>query len=146
MSRAGHDKLIAGNRKSSKPAAVISLGPYLSNSEKLPAAVAIALLCVGSCTPQQPLPGRLQLSNPNFPMINVEAVITANPDCEARDDGYISTLEFAMPNNSTKFIDAPPGADVCWRSDRNPGRPVPGRWSRWDRAFLAPGRLVNADL
>ena len=146
MTRAGHDKLIASDRKSSKAAAAISLGPYLSNSEKLLALMALVLLCDGSCAPQPPGPGRLQLSNPNFPMINVEAVITANPDCEARDDGYISTLEFAMPNNSTKFIDAPPGADVCWRSDRNPGRPVPGRWSRWDRAFLAPGKLVNADL
>jgi hypothetical protein len=111
------------------------------------ASLAVALLCAGSCTsPQPPLSGRLQLSNPDFPIINVEAVITANPDCDARDNGYVSTLEFAMPNNSTKFIDAPPGADVCWRSDRNPGRPVPGRWSRWDRAFLAPGRLVNANL
>ena len=118
----------------------------MSSLKKLLALMALVLLCDGSCAPQAPVPGRLQLSNPNFPMINVEAVITANPDCEARDDGYISTLEFAMPNNSTKFIDAPPGADVCWRSDRNPGRPSPGRWSRWDRAFLAPGRLVNANL
>jgi hypothetical protein len=110
--------------------------------------VAIALLCAGSCAPQPPapLPGRLQLSNPDFPMINVEAVITANPDCDARDGGYISTLEFPMPNNSTKFIEAPPGADVCWRSDRNPGRSVPGRWSRWDRAYLVPGKLVDATL
>jgi hypothetical protein len=90
--------------------------------------------------------GTLRLSNPNFGLINVEAVITANPDCGARDDGYVSTLEFTMPNNATKFIEAPPGADVCWRSDRNPGRPVPGRWSRWDRAFLVPGRLVDAAL
>jgi hypothetical protein len=51
-----------------------------------------------------------------------------------------------MPNNATKFIEAPPGADVCWRSDRNPGRPVPGRWSRWDRAYLLPGKLVDATL
>ena len=72
-------------------------------------------------------PGWLLLSNPDFPLINVEAVITANPDCDARDAGYISTLEFTMPNNATKFIDVPPGADVCWRSDRNPGRPSPGQ-------------------
>jgi hypothetical protein len=88
----------------------------------------------------------LRLSNPNFGLINVEAVITANPDCGARDDGYVSTLEFTMPNDATKFIEAPPGADVCWRSDRNPGRPVPGRWSRWNRAFLIPGRLVEATM
>ena len=108
--------------------------------------LAMVLLCAGSCTPQPPLPGRLQLSNPNFGLINVEAVITANPDCGAREAGYVSTLEFTMPNNGTKFIDAPPGADVCWRSDRNPGRPVPGRWSRWDRAYLVPGKLVDATL
>jgi hypothetical protein len=120
----------------------------VSTAPNLLALLAIIVLCAGSCAPQPavPLPGRLQLSNPNFGLINVEAVITANPDCAARDDGYVSTLEFTMPNNATKFIEAPPGADVCWRSDRNPGRPVPGRWSRWDRAFLVPGRLVNATL
>lgn len=108
--------------------------------------MAIVLLCAESCAPPAPLPGRLQLSNPNFGLINVEAVITANPDCAAREDGYVSTLEFTMPNNATKFIDAPPGADVCWRRDRNPGRASPGRWSRWDRAYLVPGRTIGASL
>jgi hypothetical protein len=121
-------------------------GFQLSTIGRLSAFSAIALLCVGSCTPQPPIPGRLQLSNPNFGLINVEVVITANPDCGARDAGYVSTLEFTMPNSATKFIEAPPGADVCWRSDRNPGRPVPGRWSRWDRAYLVPGKLVDATL
>jgi hypothetical protein len=106
----------------------------------------IVLLCAGSCAPQEPGPGRLLLSNPNFPLINVEAVVTANPDCDARDSGYVSISGFVMPNNSTRFIDAPPGADVCWRHDRNPGRPVPGRWSRWDRAYLFPGRTIDATL
>jgi hypothetical protein len=106
----------------------------------------LVLLCAGSCAPQAPGPGRLLLSNPDFPLINVEAVITANPDCDARDDGYISTLEFTMPNNATKFIDVPSGANICWRSDRNPGRPTPGRWSRWDRAFIVPGRTISANL
>jgi hypothetical protein len=106
----------------------------------------IVLLCAGSCAPQVPEPGRLLLSNPDFPLINVEAVITANPDCEARDSGYVSTLVFTMPNNATKLIDAPPGADVCWRRDRNPGRAAAGRWSRWDRAFLVPGRTIDATL
>jgi hypothetical protein len=120
----------------------------LSTARNLLALLATVLLCAGSCAPQPsaPLPGRLQLSNPDFGLINVEAVITANPDCAARDGGYVSTLEFTMPNNATKFIEAPPGADVCWRSDRNPGRPVPGRWSRWDRAYLVPGKLVDATL
>jgi len=111
-----------------------------------PRILPIVLLCTGACAPQAPGPGRLLLSNPDFPLINVEAVITANPDCDARDDGYISTLKFTMPNNATKFIDVPPGANICWRSDRNPGRPVPGRWSRWDRALLVPGRTISANL
>jgi hypothetical protein len=106
----------------------------------------LVLLWAGSCAPQAPEPGRLLLSNPDFPLINVEAVITANPDCEARDSGYVSTLVFTMPNDATKFIDAPPGADVCWRRDRNPGRASPGRWSRWDRAYLVPGRTIGASL
>ena len=106
----------------------------------------IVLLCAGSCTPEAPGPGTLLLSNPDFPLVNVEAVITANADCDSRDDGYVSTLEFTMPNSSTKFIDVPPGADVCWRSDRNPGRPTPGRWSRWDRAYLVPGKTISANL
>ena len=106
----------------------------------------IVLLCVGSCASQAPGPGRLLLSNPDFPLTNVEAVITANPDCDARDNGSISTLEFTMPNNATKFIDVPAGANICWRSDRNPGRPVAGRWSRWDRAFIVPGRTISANL
>ncbi len=59
----------------------------------------LVLLCAGSCAPSPPQPGKLLLSNPDFGLINVEAVITANPDCAARDVGYISTLEFTMPNN-----------------------------------------------
>jgi len=121
-------------------------GFQLSTERKLLAVLAVLSLSAGSCAPQSPLPGRLQLSNPNFGLINVEAVITANPDCAARNDGYVSTLEFTMPNNATKFIEAPPGADVCWRSDRNPGRPAANRWSRWDRAFLVPGKLIDATL
>jgi hypothetical protein len=111
-----------------------------------PLLLPIVLLCVTSCAQQVPQAGRLQLSNPNFPLINVEVVLTANPDCAARDAGYVSTLAFMMPNDATKFIDVPPGADACWREDRNPGRPVPGRWSRWDRAYVRPGETVDATL
>src|SRR6516164_4331058 len=122
-------------------------GSRLSTVRKLPGVLAVLALGAGSCAQPQPSsPGMLRLSNPNFGLINVEAVITANPDCGARDEGYVSTLEFTMPNDATKFIEAPPGADVCWRSDRNPGRPVPGRWSRWNRAFLIPGKLIDATL
>ena len=105
-----------------------------------------AVLVLSACSSGSSHTATLTLVNPTWERVNVEAVITANPDCDARDEGYVSTLEFTMPNNSTKFIDVPPGANVCWRSDRNPGRPSPGRWSRWDRAFIVPGRTISANL
>lgn len=111
-----------------------------------PTFLPIVLLGAAACTPQPVQPGSLLLSNPHFGPTNVEAVITANPDCGARDAGYISTLEFLIPTNATKFIDVPPGADVCWRRDRDPAHPVAGAWSAWDRAYLAPGKAIDANL
>ncbi|HEY1299548.1 MAG TPA: hypothetical protein VGF07_03575 [Stellaceae bacterium] len=107
---------------------------------------AFALLCAAGCTPPPVQPGALQLSNLNFGPTHVEAVITANPDCAARGPGYLSTLEFLLPPNSTKLIGAPPGADICWRRDRDPGQPVAGEWSPWGRAYVAPGRRIDANL
>ena len=88
--------------------------------------LAIVLLCAGSCAPQAPGPGRLLLSNPDFPLINVEAVITANPDCDARDDGYVSTLEFTMPKtlpNSSirRRARMSAGAEIETLGDQLPG-------------------------
>jgi hypothetical protein len=108
--------------------------------------VGLGLLCAAACTPPPVQPGSLLLSNPHFGPTHVEAVITTNPDCAARDNGYVSTLAFELPNDATKFLDAPPGADVCWRRDRDPSQPVAGQWSRWDRAYLAPGRTLDANL
>ncbi len=107
---------------------------------------AIVLFCVSACAPQPPQPGTLLLSNPNFGSTNVEAVITANPDCGARGPGYVSTLEFVLPTNATKFIDVPPGTEVCWRRDRDPSQPVAGQWSGWDRAYVEPGTTIDANL
>jgi len=113
---------------------------------KLPVLPAIVLFCVSACAPQPPQPGTLLLSNPNFGSTNVEAVITANPDCSARGPGYVSTLEFVLPTNATKFIDVPPGTEVCWRRDRDPSQPVAGQWSGWDRAYVEPGTTIDANL
>lgn len=103
--------------------------------------------CVAACAPQQPpQPGTLLLNNPHFGSINVEAVITSNPSCASRGPGYVSTLEFVLPNDATKIIDVPPGAEVCWRRDRDPNEPVTGQWSDWDRAYVAPGASIDANL
>lgn len=108
--------------------------------------LAIVLFWAAACAPQPVQPGTLSLSNLNFGPTNVEAVITANPDCGARGLGYVSTLEFVLPNDATKFIDVPPGAEVCWRRDRDPSQPVAGQWSGWDRAYVAPGTTIDANL
>ncbi len=111
-----------------------------------PTLLAIVLFCAAACAPQPVRPGILLLSNPHFGPTNVEAVITANPDCAARGPGYVSTLEFLLPSDATRFIDVPPGAEICWRRDRDPNQPVAGQWSPWDRAYVAPGTTIDANL
>jgi hypothetical protein len=109
--------------------------------------LAILLFCAAACAPQQPAqPGTLLLSNLDFGPTNVEAVITANPDCAARGPGYVATYEFILPSNATKIIDVPPSAEICWRRDRDPTQPVAGQWSGWDRAYVAPGTTIDANL
>ena len=107
----------------------------------------MALLCVAACAQQAPpTPGTLLLNNPHFGATHVEAVITANPDCSSRGPGYVSTLEFVLPNDATKIIDVPAGSEICWRRDRIPDQPGAGEWSDWDRAYVAPGGTIEADL
>jgi hypothetical protein len=109
----------------------------------------IVLFCITACAPrpEPPAPpGTLLLNNPHFSPLNVEAVITSNPDCASRGPGYLSTLDFVLPNNATKIIDVPPGDEVCWRRDRDPEQPVLGEWSNWDRAYVAPGETIQANL
>jgi hypothetical protein len=110
-----------------------------------PKLVFLALL-TAACAPPPVTPGTLLLSNPHFGPTNVEAVITANADCGARGPGYVSTLRFVLPNNATRIVEVPAGSDICWRRDRDPEQPVAGEWSSWDRAFVAPGTTIDANL
>jgi hypothetical protein len=103
------------------------------------------LLGAAGCVPG-PGPGTLLLSNIDFGPTRVEAVVTANPDCSVRDDGYVGTGAFVLPVRGTRFIAAPPGADVCWRRDLDPDNPAAGKWTDWARAYLAPGRIVDSTL
>ena len=107
----------------------------------------IVVLAFAACAPQQPLqPGTLLLSNPHFRSTHVEAVITSAADCASRGPGYVSTFAFVLPNDATKMIDVPPGSEICWRRDRDPDEPAAGRWTDWDRAYVAPGSTVDANL
>ena len=88
----------------------------------------------------------LTLKNPDWERVNVEVVITKRTDCNARDAGYIATKELVMRKDKSETIDVPEGANVCWRHDRNPDKPVAGAWSGWTRATLFPGQSANSDL
>jgi hypothetical protein len=93
-----------------------------------------------------PAPGRLLLSNLDFGPTHVEALVTAGAACTARPGGYLKAESFVLPEHGTRIITAPPGADVCWRRDRDPDSPVPRHWTDWARAYLAPGRVVDSAL
>jgi hypothetical protein len=108
--------------------------------------LALVLFGLAACAPQPVRPGMMLLSNPNFGPTNVEAVVTANPDCAVGGPGYVSNLEFILPNQATKFLDVPPGTGICWRRDRDPDHPVVGEWSPWNRAHVAPGTTIDTNL
>jgi hypothetical protein len=94
-----------------------------------------------------PQPGRLTLSNFAYDRAHVEAVITAHPDCDMRDGTTVSN--FMLPLNATRVIETPPGADVCWRRELEPGAPASppdARWTGWNRAFLSSGRPEDSRL
>jgi hypothetical protein len=106
----------------------------------------LVLFAAAACAPPPTGPGTLLLSNPDFGPTHVQAVITANADCGSHGPGYVSTLEFVLPNDATRFVDVPPGTEVCWRRDRDPDQPVAGQWSSWDRAYVEPGTTIDANL
>ena len=87
----------------------------------------------------------LILNNPTWDRVNVEAVITASPDCDNRD-AYVSTQDFVMTKNHTRQIEAPKAENICWRHDRNPNNPVAGVWSGWSRATMFPGQSFETEL
>ncbi|GEM_PF-3403032 len=95
-----------------------------------------------------PASQRLTLSNFSFDQARVEAVVTANADCNEREVGVVARSDFAVPLNGTRIIEAPPGADVCWRRDlaAGPGGAAPTGWSEWNRAYLSTGRSIDARL
>jgi hypothetical protein len=106
---------------------------------------AALLLMTASCVSQNnwsPIsiytgPGHLQLSNFRFDRASVEAVVAAAPDCSAP----VPPVGFDLPVKGTHVIDAPGGADVCWRRQIGPGQ-----WSDWNHAFIAAGQSTEAQL
>jgi hypothetical protein len=109
---------------------------------------AAVLLATASCTPYwgwgptswmwTPPPGQLTLSNYRFDHVNIEAAVTAAPDCGAP---ATPSTAFELPIKGPRVIIAAPNADICWRR-QGPG----GQWTDWSRAFTASGRFIDAQL
>jgi hypothetical protein len=106
--------------------------------------VGMVLLAACSSTPEGS--ARLTLNDPYWERVNVEVVITKRADCDSRGKGYIATKNLVMQKNTTESFDVPEGANLCWRHDANPDKPVPGVWSGWTKATLFPGQSVETDL
>lgn len=128
-----------------QPAAVVAAPAPVA--EPAPALVAVQwpvvnlpVLTLPVLALHAPAPGRLLLANRDYPPTLVEAVITANPSCDARDEGYVSSFTYILPPQGVLTIDTPPGADVCWRRHRDPV------WAVWNRALLAPGGTIDSTL
>ena len=108
---------------------------------------AALLLVTASCVSQNnwsPIslylgPGHLQLSNFRFDRASVEAVVAAAPDCSPVPG--TAPVGFDLPFKGTHVIDAPGGADVCWRR-----QVAPGQWGEWNHAFIAAGISTEARL
>jgi hypothetical protein len=101
-----------------------------------------ALLLAAACSLGAP-PGRLALSNYNYERVRIEAEVTANPDCAARD-AAIAVSDFDLPFNATHVVEAVPGADICWRIV--PGTMPGGPWTQWNRVFTASGRAIDSRI
>jgi hypothetical protein len=70
-------------------------------------------------------------------------VITTAPECGT---SAATVRTFALPLNGTRVIEAPPGADVCWRREIAEAPSAQPRWSEWNRAYLSAGRSIDSQL
>lgn len=96
--------------------------------------------------PAIPLPpGRLTLGNYRYALADVEAIVTAYPDCELHPD--MVPIDFKLPLNATWVITAPPGMDVCWRRSLPPTAKAPKPvWTPWNRDYTGTGRSIDSEL
>ena len=93
-----------------------------------------------------PSPARLALSNFSFAGARVETLITPYADCVARPG--TTAVDFVLPLNGTRIIEAAAGSDVCWRRAVAPGTAPAAAtgWTPWNREFLSSGRSIDAQL
>ncbi|HJU20316.1 MAG TPA: hypothetical protein VJ770_28005 [Stellaceae bacterium] len=111
-----------------------------------PILLALPLLGAACALPPPPvLPGSLLLSNADFGPTEVETVATTRPVCTDRGAGVLQPQYFVIPNNGTRFVEAPIGADLCWRW-RVIGPDYSEHWSNWNITYTYPGRSIDSTL
>ena len=88
----------------------------------------------------KPPPGRLTLSNYRFDHANVQAVMSAGPDCTPADPSTSATA-FDLPFKGSRVLVAAPNVDICWRR-----QVASGQWTEWNRAFTGTGRFIDTQL
>lgn len=98
-----------------------------------------------ACASHSSRSATLVLKNSFWDHVNVEAVVTKDPNC-SDSAGYIATHRFSMIQGQTREIHSPDAQDICWRHDRDPDHPQKGAWSGWSRATMFPGQKVETDL
>jgi hypothetical protein len=111
-----------------------------------PTLLAIPLLCA-ACTLRPPpvVPGSVLLSNPDIGPTEVEAVLTTSPYCTYRGPGFVSRQLFVIPDNGTRFVEAPIGTDVCWRTTPVTPEGI-AHWSNWRITYTYPGRSIDSSM
>ena len=109
-------------------------------------ACAAALLCLAACSSHSKDSATLVLVNHFWDHVNVEAVVIKGSSCTDRSQDVTPPKQFEMGKGQTYKIDAPNGAQVCWRHDPDPHNPQKGLWSDWSRAILYPGQEFETDL
>jgi hypothetical protein len=100
-------------------------------------------LCCAACASPPVAPGSVLLSNPGIGATEVETVATTSPDCTYRGPGALPPQTFVIPNDGTRFVEAPIGTDICWRY--RIGAPEE-RWSGWNITYTSPGRSIDSSL
>jgi hypothetical protein len=106
--------------------------------------VALPFVCA-ACAAPPVTPGSVLLSNPGLGLTAVEAVLPTSPVCAAYGPGVIARQRFTLPDGATRFIEAPSGADVCWRR-RLAGPQGAAPWSNWNITYTFPGRSIDSNL
>jgi hypothetical protein len=96
-------------------------------------------------TPLPVLPGSVLLSNPDLGPSEVEVVLTTSPFCTWRGPGFVARQFFVLPDNGTRFIEAPAGTNVCWRRKIIGSTEFP-YWMNWNIAYTYPGRSIAMNL